>query len=128
MTDDPEILAAATIVAVSDVRASVAFYVDTLGFELRFETDEGDFAVVRRGPAVLQLTQTDDADALRATANNVAVYVWVRDVDALFKQLRVGLEALPQGRLRPPFDQDYGMREFHVKDPDGCLLFFGESV
>jgi hypothetical protein len=30
--------------------------------------------------------------------------------------------------VHAPFDQPYGMREFHVKDPDGCLLFFGERI
>ena len=42
--------------------------------------------------------------------------------------LKSELDALPQGRVRPPFDQPYGMREFHVKDPDGCLLFFGQEI
>jgi hypothetical protein len=29
--------------------------------------------------------------------------------------------------VRAPLEQSYGVREFHVKDPDGCLLFFAEQ-
>ena len=29
--------------------------------------------------------------------------------------------------VRAAFNQDYGMREFHVRNPDGFLMFFGEA-
>ena len=119
---------AATIVAVADVAASVAFYCDVLGFECRDRAADGGFALVVRGPAAVQLLRTDDPGALKATSENVAVYLYVTGVDALYDRLKPGLDTLPRRRVRAPFDQDYGMREFHVKDPDGCLLFFGEPI
>jgi hypothetical protein len=69
-----------------------------------------------------------DERTLEATRHNISAYVWVKDLDALWRDLKPGLNALPQGRVRAPFTQDYGMREFHVKDPDGFLLFFGEDA
>ena len=128
MPDQPMIENAATIVPVRDVAATVDFYVHVLGFERRFVADDGGFAIVAQGQAMVQLLATDDSQALRATANNTSIYLWVRGLDALYEQMRPKLESLPEGRLRPPFDQPYGMREFHVKDPDGCLLFFGEAL
>jgi predicted enzyme related to lactoylglutathione lyase len=119
---------AATIVPVRDVAATAAFYADILGWEARDMAPDRSFCIVASGEAAICLTQTDDADALAATANNISVYVWVSDVDALYLQLAGRLGELPEGRVRPPFDQSYGMREFHVKDPDGCLLFFGEEA
>jgi len=89
---------------------------------------ENGFARVRRDGVEVMLTVCEDDDALRATANNIAFYIWVEDVDALFDALSVNLETLPEGRLRRPFNQSYGTREFHVKDPDGCLLFFGMGI
>lgn len=124
----PVIEDAVAIVPVRDVEASVAFYRDTLGFEARFVSDDKGFGTVIRGEAALHLLRTDDAEALRATGNNISVYVWVKGVDALFAQLESKLDQLPEGHVRAPFDQPYGMREFHVKDPDGCLLFFGENI
>lgn len=124
----PVIEDAVAIVPVRDVEASVAFYRDTLGFEARFVSDDKGFGTVIHGEAALHLLRTDDASALEATANNISVYLWVKGVDALYTQLESKLDELPEGRVRAPFDQPYGMREFHVKDVDGCLLFFGENI
>lgn len=119
---------AATIVPVSDVRRAVAFYVDLLGFDLGFVAKDRSFARVSRDKATIQFIHTENPDVLRATANNISIYLTVDGVDGLYETLRPGLEGLEAGRVRAPFDQSYGMREFHVKDPDGCLLFFGERL
>ena len=31
-------------------------------------------------------------------------------------------------RVRDLFDRDYGMTEFHVEDPNGCLVFVGQPT
>jgi hypothetical protein len=49
-------------------------------------------------------------------------------VDAVFAGLKHKLDQLPPDRVRAPFDQPYRMREFHVKDPDNCLLLFGADI
>ena len=116
----------ATIVPVSDIRRSADFYVGVLGFELRFLAPDGSFARVSRDQATIQFIHTENPDVLAATANNISIYLTVDGVDSLFDALQPALMSLPEGVVRAPFDQSYGMREFHVKDPDGCLLFFGE--
>jgi catechol 2,3-dioxygenase-like lactoylglutathione lyase family enzyme len=127
MDQTPIIEDAVTIVPVKSVRATVAFYTGVLGFEDRMVSDDGTFAILVHGEAAVHLVQTDDTEALRATAENISIYLWVKHVDALYAALKPKLDELPEGRVRAPFDQPYGMREFHVKDPDGCLLFFGED-
>ncbi|MEL6208979.1 MAG: hypothetical protein AAFR44_02115, partial [Pseudomonadota bacterium] len=62
-----------------------------------------------------------------SSANKASAYIWTPDADALFAELAPKLADLPDWRVRPPFTQPYGMREFHVKDPDGFLLFFAED-
>lgn len=128
MPETPIIEDAVAIVPVRDIVRTVDFYADVLGFERRMISDDESFAIVVHGEAALHFVKTDDKDALRATANNISVYLWVRAIDELYAQLAEKLTPLPNGRVRAPFDQPYGMREFHVKDPDGCLLMFGESV
>lgn len=118
----------ATIVPVRDVALTVAFYVDVLGFEKRELSDDGRYGLVACGEVGVMLLQSDDEAALSATSHNISIYIWVDGVDAFYNALKPKLDALPQGRVRPPFDQPYGMREFHVKDPDGCLLFFGQEI
>jgi len=122
------LIRSATIVPIRELGATVEFYRDILGFEALALSFENGFARVQRDGVEVMLTVSDDDEALRATANNIAVYIWVEDVDALFAALAEKLETLPEGRLRRPFDQPYGTREFHVKDPDGCLLFFGMGI
>ena len=116
------------IVPVRDEATSIAFYSDALGFELKFHAPENRYALLARDKAsVILLGGADDA-ALTATRNNISAYIWVDGLDAAWSKLEAKLGDLPAGRVRPPFVQDYGMREFHVKDPDGFLIFFGEHV
>ena len=119
---------AATIVPVSDIRRSVDFYVEVLGFDLGFMANDGSFARVSRDKAVIQFIHTGNPDLLSTTANNISIYLTVDGVDEFYATLQAALDQLPEGSVRAPFDQSYGMREFHVKDPDGCLLFFGERA
>ena len=127
MAKPAEIADAVAIVPVRNVTATVAFYKDFLGFEARFVAQDESFAAVTRGQAALHFLRSDDPRALAATANNISLHVWVHGLDQLYKELSPQLSELPNGRVRPPFDQPYGVREFHVKDPDGCLLMFAES-
>lgn len=129
MTDnDPIIEDAVAIVPVSDIVATVDFYADILGFERCVVSDDETFAIVVHGDAAIHFVKVTGKEALHATANHISVYLRVRGVDALYDKLKPRLDPLEDGRVRAPFDQPYGMREFHVKDPDGCLLFFGQEI
>lgn len=50
--------------------------------------------------------------------------IWVDDVDALYEKcVRDGLEV-----LRPPRDEPWGVREMHVRHPDGHVLRIGTGL
>lgn len=123
----PCVIGAATLVPVRDLDASLAFYSGVLGFGTAINNRAHAFAMVRRGGAMLGLQGGADAGALRATRENIAAQVWVAGLDAYWDEIRSGLAGLPPGRVRAPFRQPYGVREFHVKDPDGFLMLFGEA-
>lgn len=55
-------------------------------------------------------------------------YIDVEDVDELYAELKPKLDLLPAGQVQPPFDQDYGQREFTVIGPDGDIIAFGEGI
>lgn len=128
MSDKPIIEDAVAIVPVRHVLTTMEFYADILGFEQRFISDDHNFAIAVNGEAAIHFVACDDENALRATANHISIYLWVRHVDQLYADLKPKLDTLAESRVRAPFTQPYGMREFHVKDPDGCLLFFGEDA
>ena len=127
MTGTTRIYSSAPIVPVRSVTVSLAFYTEGLGFRPVFVAEDKSSAEVEREGAQIMLIACDDDDVLKATATNLSVYFRVSGVDALFAELQPFLSVLPSNRVRAPFDQSYGMREFHVKDPDGFLMFFGED-
>ena len=108
----------------SNLARQIAFYRDVLGFEVGFTAD--NYAFLRREAVAVRLIEVDPGDDL--TGRETSFYIDVQQIDALFADMQEALDALPQGRVRAPFDQDYGQREFHVLDEDGNLVFFGEGI
>jgi len=128
MSKNPTIEDAVSIVSVRDIDRTMAFYSEVLNFENRFVSEDKNFAIAVHGDAAIHFVQTDHTGALKATANHTAIYLWVNKIDKIYALLRTQLEMLPKDRLRRLFTTEYGMQEFHVKDPDGCALLFGENT
>jgi catechol 2,3-dioxygenase-like lactoylglutathione lyase family enzyme len=113
---------------VADVKASVSFYVDKLGFEVRYIAPEGDpfFAIVGRenisimlkaiAPDILPIPNHTRHEWARLDA-----YISASDPDSLFEEYRSrGLTF-----HKPLRDDEDGLRGFELKDADGYVLFFG---
>ncbi len=116
---------------VQDLSLSLTFYVEGLGFELRFVEPPQDpfFAIVGRNAAQLLLKVIDDSIAPQPNPTRHAwapwdAYVDVADPDALaaeFEERGTPLHA-------PLATRDDGLRGFEVRDPDGYVLFFGRPA
>lgn len=102
---------------VRDLRASTAFYRDTLGFELGYE----DERMVELSEVGIVL---DQAEGGQSIGGGVIVGVQVDDVDAVCAALTLrGLELDP-----PPEDRPWGVRNFYVTDPDGHQIEFEQPL
>ncbi|MEX0319094.1 MAG: bleomycin resistance protein [Ruegeria sp.] len=110
----------------SSLDRQIEFYRDRLGFALGFRAD--NYAFLRRDSVAVRLLECPPRDDGRPLGDDQSFYIDVKGIDALFESLKPGLDDLPEGRVRPPFDQPYMQREFHVLDEDGTLVFFGEGV
>ncbi|MBM1309326.1 VOC family protein [Sulfitobacter mediterraneus] len=106
--------------------AQIGFYRDTLGFTLGFEAD--NYAFLRRDGVAVRLVEVCADIDLKDPAREGSFYIDVQGIDALYADLKPMLDRLPAGRVRAPFNQDYGQREFHVADEDCTLVFFGEGI
>ena len=104
----------------------VGFYRDVLGFTVSFQAD--NYAFLRRDDVAIRLVEVDDSVELSHPERESSFYIDVQDIDALYESLKPELQKLPPARVRAPFDQDYGQREFHVADEDCTLIFFGEAI
>lgn len=92
-----------------------------LGFEI-VERHPG-YLVTAAGDIEVHFSQDRDP-ALAGVPGAGRAFIHVRDAAALHEKLRsVGVDD-----LGPVEDQDYGLREFAVTDPDGNLIRFGSPV
>lgn len=124
--DRPEISGISPFFIVHDAAASLAFYRDSLGFEITFQEPEHDpfFGIVSRGRVMIMLKDVG-VDPLpnykRQPEARWDAYVYVPDPDALaaeFTSRHVDFSA-------PLKDTHDGLRGFEIQDADGYVLFFG---
>lgn len=108
-----------TVFTVKDVAASLAYYRDCVGFDIAFEYGAPTFfAGLCSGEVSLHLIAASHAPR---PPGHGAVSIHVDDVDAVHADL------VKRGAriLNAPGDQDYGLRDFAIADPDGNMIFFG---
>lgn len=110
---------------VPDIEAAVAFF-ESLGFTTYFRM--GDYAYVQRECAGVRLMQNQGDDVAPQGDRRFSYYIDVEDIEALFRELRPVLDAMPLGHVHGPADKPYGQREVCVLAPDGNLLVFGQSI
>jgi catechol 2,3-dioxygenase-like lactoylglutathione lyase family enzyme len=107
-------------VYVRDLERSLPFY-RALGFDVVRRT--GGFAVLSWAGHLLFLDEQPDLPDL-AGRERVNVRVMVPDVDALWQRA----QALGATISAPIADRSYGLRDFTVRDPDGCGLRFASTL
>jgi catechol 2,3-dioxygenase-like lactoylglutathione lyase family enzyme len=117
-----------------DPEASVAFYRDTLGFEVRQDVGSGKMRWITVGPAGQPETSillappavdpgiTDDERRTIAEMMAKGTYGWIllatKDLDATFAQVQAGdAEVVQEPTLQP-----YGIRDCAFRDPAGNLV------
>lgn len=118
------------LIEVFDMRTSLGFYRDVLGFEIVMQAPPGDdpgWVLLRLGEVELMLNTAYEAnerppapDPARVAAHrDTGLFFGSRDVDAVHAHLRAkGLE------VGKPVVQPYGMKQLYVHDPDGYTLCF----
>lgn len=107
---------ATPILRVASIEASLAYYVDALGFTVQWQ--HGDFGAVARGDASLMLCEGDQGHP------GTWVWIGVSDADALHDELRARGAVI----RHPPTNYPWGSRELHVTDPDGHVLRLGSDL
>ena len=123
-----------TVLPHDDPDASLAFYRDTLGFEVRNDVEYGGMHWITVGPPDQPGTSivlyppaatpglTDDERAtiaeMMAKGTYASINLATRDLDATFEKLQAGDAEVVQ----EPVDQPYGVRDCAFRDPAGNLI------
>lgn len=124
----------------TDAEAALAFYRDTLGFEVRKDVGYEDMRWITVGPVGQPATSivlhppavdpgvTDDERRtvleLIAKGTYAAITLATDDLDGLFQRL----EAAGADVVQEPTDQDYGVRDCAFRDPAGNLVRVNQTV
>jgi uncharacterized glyoxalase superfamily protein PhnB len=114
------------VLTYDDAHAAIDFLEKAFGCE-RQAVHEGEnggvsHAELRCGSVFVMLSSTSEGDPVyNQGAGRTSVYVAVDDPDPRFERARsAGAEVVME-----PTDQDYGSRDFTVRDPEGNLWAFG---
>ena len=130
-----EIRGMAPLFQVFDMPTAIAFYRDVLGFEVvTTSTPRGehfDWALLRLSGVELMLNTAYEEDARPAAPDAVqcaahedtCLYFGCPDVDAAYAYLRARGVAVAEPKVAP-----YGMKQLHLRDPDGYSLCFQWAV
>jgi uncharacterized glyoxalase superfamily protein PhnB len=123
-----------TLLPHDDPDASLAFYRDTLGFEVRNDVEYGGMHWITLGPPNQPGTSivlyppaatpgiTDDERRtiaeMMAKGTYASINLGTKDLDGTFERLQArGGEVVQE-----PIDQPYGIRDCAFRDPSGNLL------
>ncbi|MEV0010877.1 VOC family protein [Streptomyces sp. NPDC051840] len=114
-----------------DPEAALAFYRDTLGFEVRSDVGSGAMRWITVGPAGQPGTSillappavdpgiTDDERRTVAEMMAKGTYGWIllatKDLDATFEKVQAGDTEV----IQEPTQQPYGVRDCAFRDPAG---------
>jgi uncharacterized glyoxalase superfamily protein PhnB len=117
-----------------DPEASLAFYRDTLGFEVRLDVEYGKLHWITVGPPGQPDTSivlypaaatpgiTDEERRtiaeMMAKGTFASINLATKDVDGTFELLQAGNAEVVQ----EPIDQPYGVRDCAFRDPAGNLI------
>jgi|SRR6185369_17613326 catechol 2,3-dioxygenase-like lactoylglutathione lyase family enzyme len=123
---------------VTDLDASLAFYCDVLGFQVRYLRPEERFAYLKREDAELMLEEAAGpgrrfrtAPLERPFGRGANFQIRVSDASGLIERVRgAGAPILIdlEDRWYRRGDGEVGNRQFVVVDPDGYLLRFFEDI
>lgn len=111
---------------VSDMRRSLEFYIETLGFTQTgyypIESEPIRTEVRRDNVAIILYSETLRGQDLTPTFTG-ALYMIPDDIDPLVDELR-GKVPFAWG----PDETEFGTREFAIRDPDGYTIIFAERA
>ncbi len=128
--------------SVRDVRETVTFYQDMLGFKFEMAVPDGStkieneisdqgeyaYAMMSKDEVYVMFLKSDsfekDIHVLKGFPQGASVlfYIDVEDIDELYKKLEEHVEIAKE--LETTW---YGMREFYIKDCNGYIIGFAEK-
>jgi len=111
------------MLAVANIDETLSFYERVLGFTPVLKSP--GYVIVQRDGQTIHFQKADSEEVMNCVRGHTEIYIEVSDIQSLWQHVKTFKN---QYRIRDLFDRDYGMTEFHISDPNECLVFVGEST
>ena len=111
------------MLTVADMDATLNFYSKVLGFDVSLRSP--DYSIVERDGSTIHFMKAASEEVMKAVRGHAEIYIEVTDIAPLWEHVS---QLKENYSIRDLFDRDYGMREFHIGDPNDCLVFVGQRI
>ena len=123
MSSERKVIHTRHVLAVKDLKAEAAYYIDKLGFERDFTAPGWEF--LSFGKFKLMLGECADEMSAEETGNHSwFAHTLVENVDEIYQ------EFIDRGAkiLSPIANKPWGIRDFTVVTPEGHRVVFGQVI
>jgi hypothetical protein len=101
-----------------NIRETMRFFVDFFDFKVTLDHDT--YIIVNKDNHCIHILGAG------ADIGEMEFYLEVDKIDSLWNTIKEKLEGV---KVKPPFDREYGMREFHIIIPHTkTLMFVGQAI
>jgi hypothetical protein len=101
-----------------NIRETLNFFVELFSFKVA--RDEDNYVIIYKDNHLIHILNAG------ADIGDMEFYLEVDEIDSLWDTIKDKLEGI---KVKPPFDRDYGMREFHIIVPHTkTLMFVGQPL
>jgi predicted enzyme related to lactoylglutathione lyase len=111
------------MLAVADMDETIAFYQNVLGFTPTMKSLE--YSIMERDGQTIHFMKAASEEVMKCVRGHTEIYIEVSGIHALWEQVKTFKDRY---KIMDLFDREYGMTEFHIADPNQCLVFVGEST
>jgi predicted enzyme related to lactoylglutathione lyase len=111
------------MLAVANMDEAIAFYQNVLGFTTTLKST--DYSIIERDGQTIHFQRAASEEVLKCVRDHTEIYIEVSGIHALWEHVKSFKDRY---RIRDLFDREYGMTEFHISDPNSCLVFVGERT
>jgi catechol 2,3-dioxygenase-like lactoylglutathione lyase family enzyme len=109
------------MLATANMEETLLFYQSVLGFTPTRKSPE--YSIVERDGQTIHFQKAASEEVMKCVREHTEIYIEVTGIHVLWEHVKTFKDRY---RIRDLFDREYGMTEFHVGDPNGCLVFVGE--
>jgi len=107
----------------ANMEETISFYESVLGFTPIVRSPR--YSIVERDGQTIHFQMATSEGVMESIRGHAEIYIEVSGIKAWWEHVKT---LKGRYKIRDLFEREYGMTEFHIEDPNGCLVFVGEPT